>query len=61
MFLNFILRETTLTFFVPGVPYGYHGKTNFVFDKLKLDVLVDSEVLITNMTIRAHETLLFFI
>jgi hypothetical protein len=59
MFFNFIPRKTTLTIFVPGVPHRYHEKKYFVFDRLKLDVLVDSAVLITNIIIKAYETPLF--
>ncbi len=58
MFLSFILEKTTLTILVPGVPHGYHEK-KFLFRESKLDVLVDSRVLITNIIMRAIKTLLF--
>ncbi len=57
-FFNFILEKTTLTILVPGVPHGYHGK-KFFFRKSKLDVLVDSGVLITNIIMRVIKTLVF--
>jgi len=59
MFFNFILEKTTLTNLVPGVPHGYHEKKYFFFHESKLDVLVDSGVLNTNIIMRAIKTLVF--
>ena len=55
-FFNFIPRKLTLTILVPGVPHRYHEKKNFFFDELKLDMIVESRVLITNIIMIAHKT-----
>jgi hypothetical protein len=47
-FFNFILEKTTLMIFVPGVPSDIMKKKLF-FYKLKLDVLSESGMLITNI------------
>jgi len=59
MFFNFILEKTTLTTLMRGVSPGYHEKKNFFFRESKLDVLVDSMVLITNIIMRTIKTLVF--
>jgi hypothetical protein len=46
---------------IPGVTHGYHEKKSFFFRKSKLDVLVDSGVLITNIIMRAIKTFVFVI
>ena len=43
---------------VPMHGFGCHRKNDFIFHELKADTLVDSMVLITNIELRALETLL---
>jgi hypothetical protein len=43
---------------VPMHGFGCHQKNDLIFHKLKADILVNSMVLITNIEIRALETLL---